>query len=166
MIVHPLIGVVDSILQYLFTPLGRTPDMAEGDDRFLLPHPNPTSPSAPMTRITVGSNDEMEIPLGGERNDELAARREPDEWWKTMLEISTKMKSSKLRKTFFELVNSEREAKDQVRISNLNYLRPHGSALTLRSMQNFFTRKRKSRRRYVLRSLHIIVCGLIPVLIP
>ena len=118
-----------------------------------------------MTRITVGSNDEMEIPLGGERNDELAARREPDEWWKTMLEISTKMKSSKLRKKFFELVNSEREAKDQVRISNLNYLRPHGSALTLRSMQSFFTRKRKSRRRYVLRSLHI-VCGLIPILIP
>ena len=66
-----------------------------------------------MERIKTESNDTKAAQPGGIANNEHILR-ELDEWWKTMLEISTEIKSSELRAKFLELVISASERKNQV----------------------------------------------------
>ena len=66
-----------------------------------------------MEKIATGSNDTKGAQPGDILNNEHALR-ELDEWWKSMLEISTQIESPKLQKKFLELVISARERKYQV----------------------------------------------------
>ena len=66
-----------------------------------------------MEKITTESNDTKGAQPGDILNNQHALR-ELDEWWKTMLEISTQIDSPKLQKKFLELVISARERKYQV----------------------------------------------------